>query len=210
MAEYYNVYRDYSPEIGRYIESDPIGLTGGINTYTYVGGNPISYTDPEGKFLVGLAGAGIGAVIGAGASVAAQLIQNQGNWNCVDWSNVGWSAATGALGGLLLTTPIGTTWAGAAGIGALTNTLNYGLTNSVSDWSVGGALAAAGSGVAGGLIGGRAPNPYWFITPSPALNDLGLVAAMVAPKSLATNSAGALAGAYDYTKGTPGSGCTCK
>jgi RHS repeat-associated protein len=49
----YNYSRDYDPQVGRYIESDPIGLAGGsYSTYAYADGNPVSNIDSTGEFSV--------------------------------------------------------------------------------------------------------------------------------------------------------------
>lgn len=47
-ATHYNYFRDYNPQTGRYTTSDPIGLNGGINTYTYVENDPLRKVDPLG------------------------------------------------------------------------------------------------------------------------------------------------------------------
>jgi hypothetical protein len=46
----YNYFRDYDPVVGRYAQSDPIGLAGGLNPYLYANGNPLRYADPYGLF----------------------------------------------------------------------------------------------------------------------------------------------------------------
>ncbi len=45
---HYNYFRDYDPTTGRYVQSDPIGINGGLNTYGYVKASPFVYVDPSG------------------------------------------------------------------------------------------------------------------------------------------------------------------
>ena len=50
----YNYYRDgYDPTVGRYTQSDPVGLESGLDPYVYVDGNPVLYVDPLGLWAFG-------------------------------------------------------------------------------------------------------------------------------------------------------------
>jgi RHS repeat-associated protein len=69
-GKHYNYFRDYDPSIGRYFESDPIGLYAGLNTYSYAANNPSGNTDAKGlnaATSVGLLNLSSGLAVGGGA-----------------------------------------------------------------------------------------------------------------------------------------------
>lgn len=156
---YYHGARYYAACLGRWTSADPIGIKDGNNIFAYVQGNPIRYTDPDGK-AVNLAAGGIGALVGgiSGAAIGAWSAKPGERWAAAG-KGAAIGAGTGALAGLTFGASLAAT--GAVGIGGATLTTG-GTTGSVLVAStVAGAVGGGTGSVLSALSEGASGQEAW-------------------------------------------------
>jgi len=89
-GRHYNYFRDYDPALGRYVQSDPVGLLGGISSYAYATHNPVKLIDRFGlevRYGASPAFGGVGNHVYIYSTETGQAIGRNGSY--------GWERGTG-------------------------------------------------------------------------------------------------------------------
>jgi hypothetical protein len=81
---------DYDLMTGRYVQSDPVGLLGGLNTYAYVSSNPLRYIDPNGLDVLDPLWGAIYSATGGWSPTQNQVDAVAGWGNGVSFGVAGW------------------------------------------------------------------------------------------------------------------------
>lgn len=173
------LHRAYSSSMKRFISMDPTGIDAFPNLYAYGDLNPTYFVDPEGLWVWHA----IGAAVGAGLDIGAQMWIEGKSFDEVSWVSVGASATSGAMGvglGNAAARIVGRTAlkgatavaaratinaAGSAGIGATSRaTQNIIGGNPVGEGVVGTAVWSGSFGGAGSIVGDVVPTVGNLIT----------------------------------------------